>query len=225
MAQSPAAGGATPPASLRGRAPACAAIAGFLACHDQSPRQSWLARGFGVCPLDESSRWRYRRALGALGAGESLARLDPRWTVLHAVPQGAGQADLDHVAIGPAGVICVRTVAAGHGGGPGAVTPARTTSSEVRQSEFEVGRVERFLGLAHGSPVTAIGVIVADLHSTTGRDLPRDVVVVHPASLVGVIEALPTRLDEQEIGSALFGVVGVAAWGIVLTTAADYSLR
>ena len=203
MAQPPEQGGVIHPASLRDRVPAHGAITGFLASHDQTQPQSRLARSFGASPLDEESGQRYRRVLRELGVGESLARLDPRWTVLHAIPQGEGQVDIDHLAIGPAGVLCIRTIDVGQqrvSVARGSVRVAGSTSSHLRESEFAVGRAERALGVAQGSPVKAIGVIVVvDPHSITVRDMPRDVVVVAPAGLVGALEALPTCLDEHEV--------------------------
>lgn len=203
MAQLPGASGLSCPATLRDRVPAHAAIAGFLATHDGVAPPSRLARSFGASPLDNQSGMRYRRVLGELGVSESLARLDSRWTVLHAVPQGEGLADIDHLAIGPAGILCIRTIDVGQRSvsvARGALSVAGTTSSHVRESEFDVGRAERALGAAQGSPVRAVGVIVVvDPHSITVRDMPRDVVVVDPAGLVAAIEALPDRLDEHEI--------------------------
>ena len=203
MAQSPEPGRAIPPASLRDRVPAHGAMTGFLASHDQTPPPSRLARSFGASPLDEESGRRYRRVLGELGVGESLARLDSRWTVLHAIPQGESEVDIDHLAIGPAGVLCIRTIDVGQQSvsvGWGALRVAGIGSSYVRESEFEVGRAERALAAAYGAHVKAIGVlVVVDPHSITVRDLPRDVVVVDPAGLVGALEALPACLDEHEI--------------------------
>lgn len=40
---------------------------------------------------------------------EKLARKDPRWRVLHAVPVGERGSDIDHVVIGPAGVFTINT--------------------------------------------------------------------------------------------------------------------
>ncbi|QHO70519.1 nuclease-related domain-containing protein [Marisediminicola antarctica] len=203
MAQPPESAGAVHSASLRDRVPAHGAMTGFLASHDQAPPPSRLARSFGASPLDEESGRRYRRVLGELGVGESLARLDSRWTVLHAIPQGEGQVDIDHLAIGPAGVLCIRTIDVGQqivSVARGALWVAGIRSSHLRESEFEVGRAERALGMAQGAQVKAIGVIVVvDPHSITVRDMPRDVVVVDPAGLVGALEGLPDCLDEHEI--------------------------
>ena len=216
MVQSPESGGVIPPASLRDRVPAHAAMTGFLASHDQTSPPSRVARSFGASPLDEESGRRYRRVLGELGVGESLARLDPRWTVLHAIPQGEGQADIDHLVIGPAGVLCIRTIDVGQQSvsvARGALRIAGTTSSHVRESEFEVGRVERALGVAQGSHVKAIGVIVVvKPHSITVRDMPRDVVVVDPAGLVEALTALPACLDEHEIRRLVAHAESPSTW-------------
>lgn len=225
MAEPPGPGGVVHPASLRDRVPAYAAMSGFLAAHDRSSPPSRLARSFGASPLDEESGRRYRRVLGELGVGEFLAGLGPGWTVLHAVPQGEGLVDIDHLAIGPAGVLCIRTIDVGQQSvavARGALRVAGTISSHLRESEFEVGRVERALGVAQGMPVKAVGVIVVvDPHSITVRDMPRDVVVVDPAGLVGALEALPVCQDEQETRRLVAHAERPATWLGVASMAQD----
>jgi hypothetical protein len=38
-----------------------------------------------------------------------VSKPTPEWTVLHSVPVGTGSTDIDHIAIGPAGVFTLNT--------------------------------------------------------------------------------------------------------------------
>src|SRR5687767_11173747 len=75
---------------------------------DVSPR-SGVARALGVSPLDEERAAWYRGALGEAAVGRLLDKLPDGWAVLHAVPVGKGDSDIDHVVIGPGGVFTINT--------------------------------------------------------------------------------------------------------------------
>ncbi|MGJ9403557.1 nuclease-related domain-containing protein [Arthrobacter sp. KK5.5] len=60
-------------------------------------------------PLGPDNRPWYQVAFAEIRTGHILASLAPEWAVLHAVPVGAGTADIDHVLIGPAGVFTLNT--------------------------------------------------------------------------------------------------------------------
>lgn len=51
----------------------------------------------------------YVGALGEIEVGLALAHLGPEWMVRHAVPIGAGTADVDHLVVGPGGVFALNT--------------------------------------------------------------------------------------------------------------------
>jgi len=69
--------------------------------------RTFVARVFGV--HTEERAWRVG-AVGEEKVADRLAKLvtkDPRWRVLHAIPVGERGSDIDHLAIGPAGVFTI----------------------------------------------------------------------------------------------------------------------
>ena len=73
------------------------------------PPRGALARFFGLSPIPADDASWYTGALGEQAVGRQLARLGPEWTVLHAIPVGAGDSDIDHLLIGPPGVFSLNT--------------------------------------------------------------------------------------------------------------------
>jgi len=59
--------------------------------------------------IDEDARGWYWGVLGEQRVAATLSTLGPEWTVLHSVPVGKGSTDIDHIAIGPAGVFTLNT--------------------------------------------------------------------------------------------------------------------
>jgi hypothetical protein len=59
--------------------------------------------------IDEQAEGWYRGVIGERRVAEILSSVGDDWTVLHSVPVGAGASDIDHVAIGPAGVFTINT--------------------------------------------------------------------------------------------------------------------
>lgn len=57
---------------------------------------------------DEARSW-YRGVLGERAVAKQLAALGPDWLVLHSVPVGSNDTDIDHVAIGPGGVFTINS--------------------------------------------------------------------------------------------------------------------
>ncbi|WP_324654103.1 nuclease-related domain-containing protein [Georgenia sp. H159] len=118
-----------------------------------------LARLVGA--RTEERAWRIG-ADGEEAVAAQLAKLGPEWRVLHAVRVGQRGSDIDHVAIGPAGVF---TVNAKHhpnasvwvGGDTFMVNGRRLPY--VRNSRHEARRAGRRLTAQVGFPVTATGVI------------------------------------------------------------------
>jgi hypothetical protein len=154
-------GGLQPTLSDRG--PAYAVMQKCLAVQkDATPRGSF-ARFFGVTPLREDARSWYQGALGELEVARSLAKLGPEWTVLHAVPVGAGDSDIDHVVIGPAGVFTLNTK---NHPGKRVFAGGRTfmvnghKQHYVRNSEHEAARASMMLSDALGVEVAVTPVIV-----------------------------------------------------------------
>ncbi|MFC5728647.1 nuclease-related domain-containing protein [Nocardioides vastitatis] len=134
---------------------------------------------------------------------ERLAAKDPRWRFLHAVPVGSRGSDIDHVAIGPAGVL---TINAKHhdkakvwiGGDTLMVNGHR--QPYVRNSRHEAMRASRLLTGACGFEVSAVGVIaiVGGVEIKT-KAPPADVSVVRQKDLNRWLRRLPVILGEDRI--------------------------
>ena len=153
----------------------------------------------------EERAWRIG-ADGEQAVAAQLARLGPRWRVLHAVRVGDHGSDIDHVVIGPAGVF---TVNAKHhpntsiwvGGDTFMVNGRRVPY--VRNSRHEARRAARRLSEHVGFPVEATGVIaVMGAHKGfTVKKQPEDgaVVVIQRKRISQLLLSLPARLTAREV--------------------------
>ncbi|MGA9749939.1 MAG: nuclease-related domain-containing protein [Nocardioides sp.] len=133
------------------------------AARDAAPVKTVLARVLGV--HTEERAWR----IGADGEEKvatqlaKVARKDPRWRSLHAIPVGDRGSDIDHLLIGPGGVFTVN--AKNHpgariwvGGNTFMVNGHR--QPYVRNSRYEAERAAKLLTAACGFPVYVQGLIV-----------------------------------------------------------------
>ncbi|MGV8884029.1 MAG: nuclease-related domain-containing protein [Microbacteriaceae bacterium] len=167
--------------TLADNLPAQAIMTDFLALHARDAPRTRFARLFGVTPLSPQSKRLYQGVLGELEVGETLAALDSEWVVLHALPV-AGGIDIDHLAIGPSGVYIITT--RNHPGEP--VWASQRTLivgdiryPDIRNMEYEMGRVERLLTAAAGRAVEVSGVLaVVSPKTLTVRHKHRDVEVI-----------------------------------------------
>ena len=153
-----------------------------MAARDAAPVKTFLARVLGV-KTDERS-WR----IGADGeekVGVQLAKVakkDPRWRFLHAIPVGDRGSDIDHLVIGPGGIF---TLNAKHhpgakiwvGGDTFMVNSNR--QPYIRNSRHEAARAAKLLTAACGFPVHAEGVVVTvNADDLTVKKAPAGVHVV-----------------------------------------------
>lgn len=99
----------TGPTEQFGSIPAAAVIAACLQAQVSVSPRSGVSRLFGRSPLSDDSRPWYQSALGELQVAHQLAKLGPRWTILHSVPIGERGSDIDHIVIGAAGVLTINT--------------------------------------------------------------------------------------------------------------------
>jgi Domain of unknown function (DUF5710)/Nuclease-related domain len=138
-----------------------------------------------------------------------LTRRRPPWRVLHAVPTGAGHGDLDHVLIGPPGVVTVTVER--HPGQAVHVDGDRFTVDgedvgHVPRARARAERAGRLLAAALGGDagaappvIAALAVDAASVTPAPGGELPAGVLVTTPASLSRLVTALPAALDDREI--------------------------
>lgn len=94
---------------------------------------------------------------------EKVAKKDPRWRFLHAIPVGDRGSDIDHLLIGPGGIFTVN--AKNHpgakiwvGGNTFMVNGHR--QPYIRNARYEAERAAKLLTAACGFPVHVQGLIV-----------------------------------------------------------------
>lgn len=203
-------------ASLQDRVAGQAVMEQLLALQQDAPTRSAVSRALGVSPLDEERAAWYRGALGEAAVGRLLDKLPNGWAVLHAVPVGKGDSDIDHVVIGPGGVFTVNTK---NHSGQKVWVAGRTfmvngqKQPHLRNAEYEAQRVSRLLSAAAGFRVDVAPVIaVVDPASLTMRERPEQVVVLTSSQLVRWLKKRPATLAPEQV-RALFDIsVDPAAW-------------
>ncbi|MEY2848275.1 MAG: hypothetical protein RI885_940 [Actinomycetota bacterium] len=196
------AGGAGFRGSLRTRPAAQTAVANFVRAHEARDPRTRLERMLGLGVLSDESASSLTEALAEMAVGEALEHVGSGWTVLHAVPLGPGS-EIDHLVIGPGGVFTLST----RNYSDQSVWITRDVDTDVgrgtdhiRNSEFEIGRVERTLSAAVGSTVHALGVIVVvEPRSIPVTRTSRDVAVVPVSELASWLQAQESRLDPDEV--------------------------
>ena len=171
------------------------------------------ARGVGDAPLlaVEARSWR-EGALGEQLVAGLLEQLlhDGSWRWVHSVPVGRGGADLDHVLVGPPGVVVVNTKH--HAGarvkvGRQVIWVRGEKVDHVQKARAERARAERALARALGRPLSVRSALVY-VHPLTveGALEAQDPIVVSAEHLVGTLRALPEQLGPGEV-SRVFGHV------------------
>lgn len=185
------------PAVLTARLPGQSVMVETLAAQESaSPRGRW-SRLFGRSPLVEDAVPWYLGAVGEIRVARLMTRLGPDWTVLHSVPVGAGSSDIDHVLLGPAGVVTVNTK--NHGAqrvwvsGKDFLVAGRPTHY-VRDSEHEATRAAKLLTTATRQPVTASSmIVVVDPKQLVVRTKPASVTVVTSSGMLRALRAQAKR--------------------------------
>lgn len=169
----------------------------------QGKVKHFLARVFDV--KTEERAWRIG-ADGEQAVAAQLTKLGPAWRVLHSITVGRRGSDIDHVLIGPGGVLTVN--AKNHpnahiwvGGNTFLVNGQRVPY--IRNSRHEAERAGRLLTEHVGFPVTVRGVIavMGAQKGFTIKRQPEDgaVVVVQRRRISQYVGRLPVRLSEREI--------------------------
>lgn len=156
---------------------------------------------------DEARSW-YRGVLGERAVAEQLAALGPDWLVLHSVPVGSNDTDIDHVAIGPGGIFTINSKYS-----PGKNVWARgyglyvggQKTGYVPKALAEARRAARRLSRATVMPVAVTPVLVfvdpgrMSVDGPVGSDNPADpdVIVTSASQLLGAIPRDPLLTPEQ----------------------------
>lgn len=191
-------------ADLRGRTAGHAVIERLLQEQASVPGRTFLRRVFGASPLGSDSASWYQGAVGEINVGHILERLGPEWTVLHAVPVGAGASDIDHVLIGPAGVFTLNTK---NHTGQAVWVAGRTLmvagkkQRHLYNAAHEASRAATLLSRKMGGPVpvTAVVVILAP-KSLTIKASPEGAAVVTATRLLTWLADRPRVLGPGQVG-------------------------
>jgi hypothetical protein len=172
---------------LAGHEPGAAASARSRELRREHPL---LTTAAGLLGIRTSARTFAAGARGERTVGRQLNKWAARygWHVLHAVPVGQHGADIDHVVIGPFGVVTVNTKATGAAvwAGKHALTIGGKSVDYVQKSHHEAARAARLLSRATGQdvPVQPAIVFVGLPRVTIHRGGPADVAVLASTSLL-----------------------------------------
>jgi hypothetical protein len=205
-----------PAASVEGNIAGQAAIVELVNAQRAVKRRSLLARVFGMSPLNHETHALYRGVVGEIEVGEALDRLGAEWVALHALPVDVGAADIDHLVVGPAGVYIISTK---NHSGLNVWASQRTFMAggvrypHVRNMEYEMGRAERMLTSAAGSPVEVSGVLaVVAAKSLVVRERHRDVAVVAANQLVSWLQRGKRVLTAAEVSHIATAASLASTW-------------
>lgn len=162
---------------------------------------------FGLVRISKDGLNWMRGVRGELEMAKRLGELDDDWTVLHSIPVGFRESDIDHLVIGPAGVFPINSKRLVHrtvwvAGGRLLVDGSRR--DYLRNSAHEAARVEGVLRAA-GIVAPIIPVIaVSGAKKVTVRATPiwneRKIGVASVRAVVGRIRRRPTQLSADQIG-------------------------
>jgi hypothetical protein len=129
--------------------------------------QKWDADPIGnlkdeLCGIFTDERAFRIGADGEEAIGTELSALPADWHTIHSIPVGISEADIDHLAIGPAGVFSINTKH--HPGANVWVHGPKVLVNGFRQdyvakSQLESERVSKLLGKAFGGPIKATAII------------------------------------------------------------------
>ena len=198
------------------RVPGHAVMEKLLADRQGMPPRSFMGRVFGADPLTRDNYPWYKGALGEIAVGEILERLGPEWTVLHAVPVGAGASDIDHVLIGPGGVFTLNTK--NHAGQSVWVAGRTLMVSGKKQrhlynASHEAARAAKLLtrGVKAAVEVTGVVVVVAP-KSMTVRERPSEVAVVTDRQLLRWLSDRPNVLTPRQAAAISAAAAQPGTW-------------
>lgn len=168
--------------------------------NSQAPILNLVARVLGV-KTDERS-WRVG-AKGEEKIARELAKLGPGWHYLHAVEVGDRGSDIDHVVIGPPGVITINTKRHPRGKawiGERMVMINGQKTDYLRNSRFEAKRAAKLLSTACGKSIEVQAAIAfVDLDDFNVKQMPPDVHITTRRRLLGWLRDLPVVVSHEQV--------------------------
>lgn len=171
------------------------------ALRDAAPVRTFFERLVGAHTEERS--WR----VGAKGerlVADQLERLPPSWHTLHSIRLSETGTDLDHLVVGPGGILSVNTkhhpdAKVWVAGETFLVNGQR--QSYIRASRSEGKKVARLLSAAYGSnvDVTPVIAVVGAAGGFELKEPPVGVVVCPRRALAGWLWSLPSLLSPKEV--------------------------
>jgi hypothetical protein len=211
--------------TMRSRPAAQSLMEKLLALHDGRPQQSGLARLLGLPPLNATETPWYVGARGEIAVARVLATLPAAWTVLHSLPVGTKESDIDHLLVGPAGVFTINTKH--HSGkkiwvgGRGFLVSGRSVPY-IDRAESEAASVGRLIAshLPQGTLVRSM-IVLVDPGSIRIRERPELVTVLDARHLVRWLATQPVVLGPTEVADLAHLFENPAVWRQTPESAAD----
>ena len=173
--------------------------------------------GFPGSLDDEVVNW----CVGFVGEEETaaeLARLSPRWRVIHSVPVGIGGSDIDHLLVGPAGVFVLnskRHVGQNVDIKGDSTFVAGKYQHHVRNSRLEAKRATAVVQ-STAEHLTAHPVVVVIGARLKVKEPPHDFTVVSLDQLVPWLESLPSSVSEPAVDALWQSLRWSAHWTTVM---------
>jgi hypothetical protein len=170
-----------------------------------SPGRVFFAKVLGV-HTDERA-WR-RGAAGEEEVARQLEKLGPSWRVIHSVPVGSKDTDIDHVVIGPPGVFTLNTK--NHLGKrvtvyEYAIYVGGTKQPYLGKSRAEGKRGSKILSSACGFGVVVHPVVVIMADELVVKGSPHEVDVVGRRKVAEWLDRRPAHLSADRI-EAIYAV-------------------
>jgi hypothetical protein len=163
----------------------------------------------------DEQNWRVD-LVGEQKVGEELQLLGPNWRVLHAVPGGDERLGIEHLLIGPAGVVALHTRR--RPGSRVVVTERSIRVDHHRTHHLHVcrragARAGDVLTAACGFPVTVLPVIVfVDLRSFEVDRQPDDVYVTTRKRLIPWLDWMPATMEAPAVESVFSAARSSTTW-------------
>ena len=161
-----------------------------------APVRTLLARFLGVQTDERASR---RGASGERLTGWWLGRLPAGWHVFHDIP--IGEANTDHLVIGPAGVFTINTknLIGKVWVGPKSILHNRRRTDFLPDASAQARQASALLSAAVGRPVEVRGVLAILADDWTIKQRPAGVYVAAPRGAKDWILKQPTVLRPDEV--------------------------
>ncbi|MCU1475296.1 nuclease-related domain-containing protein [Amnibacterium sp.] len=184
---------------------------------DRVPAQALIEEALRRPGTDPALAAAVRAAEGQRLVAGLLASLPAAWTVLHSLPLQGGEGAIDHLVLGPAGVLPVTTVF--HPGRRGTVTGRTVVLAgehlpAVLGAETDGDRLGRLLA-THGLAAVPVHPVVAVAGTTrlAVKERPRGVAVLAAAALRSRLPGKPEVLSSATVDAVVALLDRPDVWG------------